>query len=532
MSFLGFGGGSTTESFPCTGATTTGTSGGAQFDPAVSTLSCTASTVAGGFSHDLAFDAGFRTSADTTGTTNFSASVTNLRMVVSNRTPAPVLSGLVATVGLADDQVTIEFGEPVGFALSDLTLSNLSAGNLQPSGTTAYTFDVEPTVDGAGSMSLAGNTVTDAGNTAATAVTTTAIASRPEVSFESIVSTGATNTYRFRYTIPGGDELMFNTAMALSSNFGFTITNGTFVRAEIEGTDGLVDTIITPTGGDIIISFATGLVIDRASGNLSAAGGPFDVGNGDMTPPNGTLSALPTTVGMGGAAMTLIFSEKVPRLVATDLTPPTASIAALTGALNGPQTALITLSEASTDFALGSLTLTNATAVLSGSGASYIAVLTPVTDGTVALSVGVGAFSDLAGDDNDVASNEVSSTADLTPPTPTLTYASYTRIDVFTATITFDEPVTGFVLAGVTPVFAELTSFQTVSASVYTVTVTVMSFDLLTPPGIEVRANFATDLSSNPTIAAPSATRWDRARAYDFRHCKSVCRACNGDRDH
>lgn len=299
MSFLGFGGGSTTESFSCTGATTTGTSGGAQFDPAVSTLSCTASTVAGGFSHDLAFDAGFRTSADTTGTNNFSASVTNLRMVVSNRTPAPVLSGLVATVGLADDQVTIEFGEPVGFALSDLTLSNLPADNLQPSGTTAYTFDVEPTVDGAGSMSLAANTVTDAGNTAATAVTTTAIASRPEVSFESIFSVGATNTYRFRYTIPGGDELMINTAVALSSNFGFTITNGTFVRAEIEGTDGLVDTIITPTGGDIIISFATGLVIDRASGNLSAAGGPFDVGNGDMTPPNGTLLALPTTVGMG-----------------------------------------------------------------------------------------------------------------------------------------------------------------------------------------------------------------------------------------
>ncbi|MBO3762582.1 Ig-like domain-containing protein, partial [Ciceribacter sp. L1K22] len=70
-------------------------------------------------------------------------------------------------------------------------------------------------------------------------------------------------------------------------------------------------------------------------------------------------------------------------------------------------TATITLSEASTDFAVGDLTLVNATATLTGSGTTYTVTLTPVADGTVSVTVPAGAFTDGAGNPN-TASNTAS----------------------------------------------------------------------------------------------------------------------------
>lgn len=93
--------------------------------------------------------------------------------------------------------------------------------------------------------------------------------------------------------------------------------------------------------------------------------------------------------------------------ISADITAPIVSIAGFTGVVTGLQTAVVALSEDSTDFVVGDLTLTNATATLSGPGSSYTAVLTPIADGAVALSVGVGAFTDAAGNSNSVASNTV-----------------------------------------------------------------------------------------------------------------------------
>jgi hypothetical protein len=134
-----------------------------------------------------------------------------------------------------------------------------------------------------------------------------------------------------------------------------------------------------------------------------------------------------------------------------DITAPTISIADLTGAANGDQTAVITLSEASTNFVLADLSLTNASATLAGSGSSYTAVLTPAASGKVKLSVSAARFTDAAGNDN-TASNEVSSTVDITAPTVAL---STTATSVFLGAsfevgITFSEPVTGLLAAEIT----------------------------------------------------------------------------------
>lgn len=101
-----------------------------------------------------------------------------------------------------------------------------------------------------------------------------------------------------------------------------------------------------------------------------------------------------------------------------DATRPTVSIAALTGPASGTYTAVITLSESSTDFDAMDLTLVNATATLSGSGSSYTAIVTPSGDGLVSVKAAADSFSDTEDNTNAVASNTVSATFSATQNIP------------------------------------------------------------------------------------------------------------------
>ncbi|MBO3762560.1 Ig-like domain-containing protein, partial [Ciceribacter sp. L1K22] len=75
-----------------------------------------------------------------------------------------------------------------------------------------------------------------------------------------------------------------------------------------------------------------------------------------------------------------------------DAIAPTVTISALSGPTGGEFTATITLSEASTDFTVGDLTMVNATASMTGSGTAYTVTLTPLAEGTVSVAVPAGAF--------------------------------------------------------------------------------------------------------------------------------------------
>lgn len=96
-----------------------------------------------------------------------------------------------------------------------------------------------------------------------------------------------------------------------------------------------------------------------------------------------------------------------------DTTQPTASIGALTTIGNGTFQAVITLSEPSTDFTVGDLSVTNASATLTGSGTNYVATLTAQSNGTIELFIPAGVFSDAAGNLN-LASNRVSTQQGVT----------------------------------------------------------------------------------------------------------------------
>jgi hypothetical protein len=179
-----------------------------------------------------------------------------------------------------------------------------------------------------------------------------------------------------------------------------------------------------------------------------------------------------------------------------DHTPPTISIADFTGPLNGDQTAIITLSEDSTDFVLGDLSLGNATATLTGSGSSYTAVLTPLAGGEVSLSVAATTFTDAVGNDN-TASNEVTSTADLTAPTISIAAFTGPANGDQSAEITLSEDSTDFVVGDLS--LGNATATLTGAGSSYTAVLTPLTDGEVT---LSVAANTFTDAAGNDNSAS------------------------------
>ncbi|WP_139204611.1 Ig-like domain-containing protein [Pacificibacter marinus] len=291
------------------------------------------------------------------------------------------------------------------FVVGDLTLTNASA-TLSGSGI-SYTAVLTPTADGEVKLSVAAGTFTDAvgnDNTASNEVTTTVDTVAPSVTLtDFIVTTGppVPGWYGTTLTLSEPSPNFSSSSVQLSpnvSNWGFNNPSPTVYEIYIN----------PPSGSDpVTLSIPAGLFTD-AAGNPNTASREIT-----YTP---------------------------------DSTPPTVSIADFTGALNGPQTAVITLSEDSTDFVLADLTLTNATAVLTGSGTSYTAVLTPIADGPVALSVGVGVFSDAAGNTNAVGADQVTTTYDSTAPTVSIStnVTAVSGAEAINVVVTFSEAVTGF----------------------------------------------------------------------------------------
>ena len=336
-----------------------------------------------------------------TGFTNQDVADSDNTVSISVDTMRPTVSIAAFTGPLNGEQsAVITLSEAsTDFVVGDLTLTNATA-TLSGSGR-SYTAVLTPIADGPVALSVGAGTFRDAaGNTNAVGsneVTTTYDGTAPTVSIAAF--TGPLN----------GDQSAVITLSEASTDFvvgDLTLTNAT---ATLSGSGTSYTALLTPIAdGPVALSVGAGTFSD-AAGNTNAA----------------ASNEVTTTY---------------------DGTTPTVSIAALTGPLNGEQTALITLSEASTDFEVGDLTLTNATATLSGSGTSYTAVLTPVADGPVALSVGAGTFSDAAGNTNAVGSNEVTTTYDGTAPTVNIaasvtSVVGPTPIDVV---VTFSEVVTGF----------------------------------------------------------------------------------------
>ncbi|WP_297339447.1 Ig-like domain-containing protein [Pseudophaeobacter sp.] len=362
------------------------------------------------------------------------------------------------------------------FTVADLSLGNATA-TLSGSGT-SYTAVLTPLADGPVALSVAAGTFSDAaGNMNATGsneVTTTYDGTAPvirsvddltldaapsgtrQIGFSTIVDDNVDSGIAPVFSLNGGvitspydfpigaNQIKINATdsagnQAVEEEFTITITPGTLPDSPVLTTTVInTNRSMTIAGtaeadGTVRITFP-----DASVETVTATGGMFSVTSAaDMT--GGTVSVtVEDNLGYVSPAATV---DLFP-----DYDAPTINIGAFTGPLNGAQSAVITLSEASTDFTRADLTLSNATATLSGSGSSYTAVLTPIADGPVSLSVTAGSFSDAAGNRNAAGSNEVTTRFDTSAPSVSISSSRATVVGATTVEIavTFSEDVIGF----------------------------------------------------------------------------------------
>jgi hypothetical protein len=200
-----------------------------------------------------------------------------------------------------------------------------------------------------------------------------------------------------------------------------------------------------------------------------------------------------------------------------DNSAPTVTLGSLTLS-DGTYTSAITLSEAAGDdtvFALADLTATNATATLSGSGTSFTATLTPLSDGLVALDVAAATFTDAAGNDN-TAATQVSATFDGTAPTVTLSGPSGMITDAFEVTATFSEDVTGLTAGEITIEGGSVTILSGSNAG-YIITIAPVLGATVT---VTVPADAAEDVAGNGNSVSNTYTIQAGSPASEFEENK------------
>ena len=197
-----------------------------------------------------------------------------------------------------------------------------------------------------------------------------------------------------------------------------------------------------------------------------------------------------------------------------DTTSPTPTITAPSAPQKGNFDVTITFDEDVSDFDDNNdITLSGvtATATISSTDAqTYTATISPTTSGTLRIIVPANAAKDAA-DNGNTASSEHTVTVDLIAPTVSITQPSRIQKMEFMTTITFSEDVTGFdmltdvVLTGTAMSGASISAINSVSASVYEVTITPdingMKGDLV----ISVPMDAAEDTAGNGNLASSTS---------------------------
>jgi hypothetical protein len=172
--------------------------------------------------------------------------------------------------------------------------------------------------------------------------------------------------------------------------------------------------------------------------------------------------------------------------------------------VTGPISVSVTLSEASTNFTAADITPGNATvSAFSGSGRNYSYTLTPLADGAITAQVLAGAFTDAAGNDN-VASAVFSRTADITPPTATLSSAAPSIVTgPISVTVVLTESSTNFTSADVARTNCSISNF-TGSGANYSFTLTPSAAGVFTAT---ITAGRFTDSAGNQNTASNVLSR-------------------------
>ena len=395
---------------------------------------------------------------------------------LDNTAPTVAITGVPATTnGTTAFTATFTFNEAVTDFddVGDVTATNATVGTIAATSPTIYTAVITPNGGGDVTVDVPANAAIDAvgnGNTTAPDQTATLDNTAPTVAITGVptVTNGTTAfTATFTFSEPVTDFDDVGDVTATNATVGAIAATSTTVYTAL----------ITPNGGgDVTVDVPASAAIDVA-------------GNGNTTAPDQTATL--------------------------DNTAPTVAITGVPTVTNGTTafTATFTFSEPVTDFDdVGDVTATNATvgAISSTSSTVYTAVITPDGGGNVTVDVPANAAIDVAGNGNTTAPDQTA-TLDNTGPTVTITTDSGGSFNesapgTFTATVTFNENVTGFAPAEITATNATVAAaFATGSDgnAVYTI--------MVTPAGtgdvaLNVAAAVAQDGVANDNTAAPQVT--------------------------
>ena len=454
----------------------------------------------------------------------------------------------VTLSGPADPQggpfaVAIDFSEPVaGFEASDLTVSNGSA-SLSGSGS-SYTAMITPSASGQVTVDVASAAAHDAAgndNTAAAQYSVAADLVAPTVSLS-----GPSGPEPGAFTV----SIDFSEGVAGFEASDVTVGNGS--ASDFSGTGSSYSATITPSAsGTVTVDVAAGAAHDAAGSDNSAAvqyaveadlaapsvtlsgpsdtqGGPFTVSidfsegvagfeASDLTVSNGAASDFSGTGSSYSATITPSSSGQVTVDVAAgaahdaagndntaaaqyaveaDLVSPSVSLSGPADTQGGPFTVSIDFSEGVAGFEASDVSVGNGSAVLSGSGSSYSAVITPSSSGQVTVDVAAGVAHDAAGNDNTAAA-QYAVGADLVAPSVTLSGPAGPVAGDFTVSIVFSEPVSGFESSEVT--VSNGTARLSGSGSSYSATITPSSSGTVT---VDVAAGVAVDAHGHLNSAA------------------------------
>lgn len=481
---------------------------------------------------------------------NHNTAATQFSIVSDRSGPAVTLSSTASNpTNLNVIPVTITFSENVtGFDADDITVAGGSKSNFSGSLNT-YSVDVTPPGDGTVTVDVAAAVATDGvgnTNTAATQFSIVSDKTKPTASLSSTVS-GTTNLASFPLTIS------FSENMTGFDSDDITVTNGSKSNFSGSGSSYTVD--ITPAAdGEVTVEILSAVASD-AAGNHNESSNKFSVVS-DRTKPSATLTTDAAGPVNTAFHVTFTFSENVTGFAQSDITAGNATVsdfqtisgteykalitpvtdgnvtveivadAALDNATNGNEvsaqlqrnydatkpglvisssnatdvnssfTVTFTFDEDVTGFDAGDVVIVN------GSGSDftvtsasvYTLLITPATDGDTEVSVNAAAALDLAGNSS-TASNTLTRHYDATKPTVTVSSNVSGPVNSsFTVTFTFSETVTGFSAADVTVVNGSGGSFNTVSGSVYTMTITPNNDGEV---AVSVAADVANDIATN-----------------------------------
>ncbi len=334
---------------------------------------------------------------------------------------------LVATSGTPQSQtINAGFSNPVVATITD-------AGGNPVSGVT-----VNFAAPGAGASATlsAPSAVTDANGQAS--VTATA--------------NGTAGSYSVTASATGLTDVTFALTNTVGAATTLAITSGT-PQSQTEGlafADPLVVTITDASGNPVSgVSVGFGAPASGASATLSAATATTDAsGQASVTATaNNTAGSYSVTASATGLTSGTFALTNI----SADTTPPTISFTGVPSVTNGSTAFTITgtFSETITGFTVSDISVTNGAASdLAVTGLNFTAKITPDGNGDVGVSIAANVVQDAAGNGNTATAGQTAS-LDNAAPTLAITLPSGTSTGPVTATFTFSEAVSGFVLGDI-----------------------------------------------------------------------------------